>query len=119
MANEIALSSNIRLKNGLLVSQPPAVNRTFDQTTARAADFTADIGTSEETIAFGDVVPGFVRVTNLDDTNFVRLRFTTTDNAIRLRANGGFATFEMDASTSLRAIADTAACKIQVEAFNL
>jgi len=117
MADEITVVSGIKVLNGNLSYQQPNRTQTFTQTTARFASFTQDIGTSEENIDFGDVVPGWVRISNLDSTNFVRLRFSTGANAIRLVAGQGFFEGYIDGVTVI-AIADTAACKIQVEAAN-
>lgn len=119
MANEITLTSGVKLVNGLLIHDGRKTVKQFDQTTARGGSLTVDVATSEAAIDFGDIVPGFVRITNLDLTNFVRIRVTAATNAIRLRAGGGFAIFEVDPGVTVRAIADTAACKIQIEAFNL
>jgi hypothetical protein len=117
VANEITVTTDLKCKNGLLDFSAKQTTIRVDQATARAGSFTVDVGTSEENIAFGDITPGYVRFTNLDATNFVRLRFTTTANAIRLPPNGGMALIRVDGVTVI-AIADTAACKIQVEAVN-
>jgi hypothetical protein len=119
MADEITVTSQIATRKGLLNFPGQSQRTRFDQTGNGAGSFTVDVGTSEETISFGDVAPGFVRLTNLNATNFVRVRFTTTDDAIRLRPNGGVAMFQLDAGASVIVIADTAACLIQVEAITL
>jgi hypothetical protein len=119
MANEITISTRVASRKGLLNYTGQSQQSQFDQTGNGASSFTVNIGTSEETISFGDVSPGFVRITNLDDENFVRVRFATTANAIRLRPNGGVAIFELDTGISVFAIADTAACLIQIEAITL
>jgi len=120
MANEITIQTGMILSNGLLKVNPNQTNTKFNQTTARGGGpGVVDIGTTEETISFGDIVPGFVRCTNLDATNFVTLRFSSGVNGPVLRANSGIALFEMPSGGTLRAIADTASCRILVEAFNL
>lgn len=118
MANEITVSSQLSVSKGLLSQTGQSQRTRFDQTGNGAGSFTVEVGTSEENIAFGDVAPGYVRFTNLDATNFVRIRFSTTDNAIRLRPSGGVAIFQVDGVTVI-AIADTAACLVQVEAITL
>jgi hypothetical protein len=119
MANEITISTSMRLVNGLLTSIANSKQTQFNQTTARGGGpGVVDVGTSEENINFGDIVPGFVRFTNMDATNFVRLRFSTGVNAIRLVANGGTSLIYVDSGVTVIAIADTATCRVLVEAFN-
>lgn len=119
MANEITVTTGLALSNSLLVIPSTVKTVQFTQTTARGGNpGTVDVGTVEETISFGDCVPGFVEAVNLDATNFVRLRFATGANAIRLRANGGRCLFEIDSSVTLFAIADTATCKVRFTSVN-
>jgi hypothetical protein len=118
MPNEIQITSTLSVAKGSLEFAGRNYRIRQDQGTARAGSFTQDVGTSEESVTFGDVAPGYIRVFNLDATNFVRLRFTTTDNAIRIPA-GGLAMFYLDSGVSLIAIADTATCKIQVDCINV
>lgn len=120
MANEITITTGIRLVNGSLEVLSPAKSRQFDQTTARGGGpGVVDIGTTEESISFGDCVPGYVEAVNLDATNYVTLRFTSSNNAIRLRAGGGVALFELEPGVTLRAIANTATCRVKFTAINL
>lgn len=119
MADEIRISSTLSVVKGSL----DFTGRNYrqirqDQGTARAGSFTVDVPTTEVTIDFGDIAPGYVRVFNLDPTNFVRLRFATTVDAIRVPPEG-LALFHLDSGVSLIAIANTAACKIQVDALNV
>jgi hypothetical protein len=119
MADEITIITSMRVENGPLrvVAQSQSVKHT--QATPRAGGpGVVDIGTSEETISFGDIVPGYVRFTNLDTTNFVRLRFATGANAIRLLPVNGQALLYVDSGVTVFAIADTATCRVLVEAFN-
>lgn len=118
MANEISVTTGVSVTNGFLRQTSPTETRQFNQTTGRAGSICQDIGTVEESVSFGDVVPGYVRATNLDSTNFVRLRFAAGANAIRLPAGGGQAVFYLDASVTLYAIADTAACKVKFDSYN-
>jgi len=118
MANEISISSTISTQKGTLQFTGRNLRIRQDQTTGRAGTFTVDVPTSEVTIDFGDIAPGYVRILNLDADNFVRLRFATTVNAIRLPV-GGVALLYLDSAVNLIAIADTAACKIQVDAINV
>ena len=118
MANEIQITSTIQAAKGSLEFNGRPLRILADQGTARAGSFTVDVATSEASINFGDIAPGYVRLLNLDATNFVRLRFATTANAIRV-PKGGVALFYLDSGVTLYAIADTAACKIQVDAINV
>ena len=118
MANEITITTSGNLRNGALIQPMLSQAVQSDQATPRAGSFTVDIGTSEESIDFGDIAPGYVRMTNLDADNFVRVRFAAAANAIRLLADRGQALFYLDAGVTVFAIADTAACRVQVEAYN-
>jgi hypothetical protein len=119
MANEISVTVGASVTNGYLRQTTQTQTRQFTQTTARAGSVCQDVGTSEETVAFGDVVPGYVVATNLDTTNFVSLRFASGGgNAIRLPANGGQACFHLGTGITLYAIADTAACKVKFDSYN-
>jgi hypothetical protein len=119
MANEISVTIGASVTNGFLRQTSATQTRQFNQTTARAGSVCQDVGTSEETVAFGDVVPGYIVATNLDTTNFVSLRFASGGgNAIRLPANGGQACFHLGTGITLYAIADTAACKVKFDLYN-
>lgn len=119
MANEITITTGLQIQNANLIVPTPASTKRFNQTTARGGGpGTVDIGTTEETIDFGDIVPGWVEFRNLDATNFVDLGFATGAYGIRLPANGGSALFFVRPGTTIYAVADTAACSIQVSAAN-
>lgn len=118
MSEEITVTTTLKVKNGNLEQTGKSYATKFNQTTARAGSYTVDVGTSEETINFGDIVPGFVRLTNLDATNFVEVGFSTGVYGMRLSANNGVAMFERKSGATVYVKSDTAACKIQVEAIN-
>ena len=119
MANEISITIGASVTNGYLKQTTATQTRQFNQTTARAGSVCQDVGTSEEAVSFGDGVPGYIVATNLDTTNFVSLRFVTGGaNAIKLDPNGGQAAFQLGASVSLFAIANTAACKVKFDWYN-
>ena len=118
MANEITVTTELRLANGNLILNGEQSSKTFDQVTARGGSFTVDVGTSEETITLGDLAPGWMRLTNLDGTNFVEVGFSTGVYGIRLSKSKGVALFERKAATTIYIKADTATCKVQVEAIN-
>jgi len=118
MAEEITITVGAQVTNGLLKHYVGTTSRKVDQTTARAGAVFQDVGTSEETVSFGDGVPGYVVATNLDATNYVTLRFATGANAIHLLPNGGQAVFYLAPSTTLYAIANAAGCKVKFDWFN-
>lgn len=119
MANEITVTIGMRLANGNLSYTGPNVTKTFDQTTARGGGpGTVNVGTTEESVSFGDTTPGYVQLTNLDDTNFVDFGNATGDLDFTLEAGGGMALFKMKSGATLYLKADTAACNVQVIAFN-
>jgi len=119
MANEITITTNLRCVNGNLRITPSSVQTQFDQTTARGGGpGVVAIGTTEETISFGDISPGWVRLTNLDDTNYVQLGFATTDYGMRLLAEKGVALFYLESGATIYAKANTASCDVLVESFN-
>ena len=119
MPNEITVSTSLQLANGKLIVN--SINGGFqaDQATAKGGGpGTVDVGTSEQTIDFGDIAPGFVELRNLDDTNFVELGFSTGVYGIRLIADGGPALFYLNTGATLYAKADTAGCAVQITAVN-
>jgi hypothetical protein len=118
MANEITITTEIRSLNGLIKYNGEIDTRTFDQATARAGGFTVDVGTTEESISFGDIAPGFVRLTNSDATNFVEVGFSTGVYGATLLKSGGVMLFYRKSGTTVYVKADTATCKVQVEAIN-
>jgi hypothetical protein len=119
MSDEITVTTALRVKNGSLEQTGKTYQTKFTQTTGRAGSFTVDVGTTEESIAFGDIVPGFVRLTNLDPTNFVEVGFSTGVYGMRLSAVNGVCMFERKSGANVYVKSDTAACKIQVEAINV
>lgn len=118
MANEISVTTGLKVANGDLKVTVSTETKKFTQTTARGGGpGTVDIGTSEETISFGDIAPGFVQMKNLDATNYVDWGLTTGQLGLRLPAGGGTAQVYVG-SGSLILQADTAACKVQIIALN-
>lgn len=117
MANEIRVTAGIAVTNGSLKVNVPAETVQVDQTTARGGGpGTVDVGTSEETIGFGDIVPGYVFVKNLDDTNYVEVGFSTGVYGMRFEA-GEIAVFPMNGVT-IYAKANTANCSVQFISVN-
>ena len=119
MSNEITITTGLQLVNGNLSVSAATTTLQFDQTTARGGSpGTQDIGTSEETISFGDVIPGFVWMRNLDVTNFVTWGNVTGNLDQKLRP-GGTTLIEMVSGGVLIMKADTAGCKVQIVSVNI
>jgi hypothetical protein len=118
MANEITITNSISVLKGTLEFNARTIRTSQNQGVARAGSFTVDVPTTEVTIDFGDIDVGYVRIYNLDTDNFVLLRFATTVDAMKLPA-GGIAMFCLASGANVIAIANTAACKIQVDAINV
>lgn len=114
MANEITVAARLRVKNGTFELSFDSGNVRVNQTTATGGNpGVVAIGTSEETIDFGDVSPGLIWMRNLDDTNFVTWGNTTGNLAQKL-APDGVPTIIERASGSIIMQADTAACNVQI-----
>lgn len=76
---------------------------------------TQDIGTSAETIAFGDIsgAPAVVVIQNLDTTNFVEIGGDSGLTVFKLKILPGETYVFASPTTPLYAKADTAAVRIQ------
>ena len=120
MANEITAIAGLQLTNGSLVVQVPTVSVKLDQTTGRGGGpGTVDIGTGEETISFGDIVPGYVFMRNLDPTNYVTWGNVTANLDQKLSPGGVPHLVEMVSGGVLIMQAATATCKVQIIAVNI
>lgn len=118
MANEITMTVNFSLTNGNLsfAYQPGQLSVDQSASGGPTPGFLT-IGTSEETEAFSELSTlGYCIIRNLDTTNFIRVGFATGVYGMRLKA-GEIALFRLNPSTTLYMIADTAACKVLVHAF--
>jgi len=120
MANEITVTVGLKVVNGNLSINPPTKTKQFNQSTARGGGpGVVSVGTTEETISFGDISPGYVMMQNLDDTNFVDFGNATGDLDYTLEAGGGLALVKMKSGTTLYMKADTASCDVLIQAVNL
>lgn len=116
MADEIELSVDLTLVNGSVEHDYRPGVFEVDQATARFEDKVLDIGTTAETIAFGDIATkGYIYLENLDSTNYVTFGPDSTGQVTLGRLNAGeFALFRCDNGATLKATADTATCKVRV-----
>ena len=119
MADEISLVVDLSLENGNIEHDFRPDNLLVDQATARFKDDVLDIGTSEETISFGDIATkGYAVFQNLDSTNYIQIGPDSTGivNFIRLNA-GQIAVLPIDNGATVKAIANTATCKMRFIAY--
>jgi len=113
MADEITITTGVTVANGSLQVRGVTSSTKYDMATVIApAPGGVTVGTSEETISFGDVTPGWTEIVNLDDTNYVEFGFSTGVYGMVLPA-GGSMVFKMNGLT-LYAKADTASVNLQV-----
>jgi hypothetical protein len=117
MANEITVGAYFRVVNGSLRDEFSIGNQSVTQIASGGPTpgfFT--LGTSEETIAFGELsTKGWCVIQNLDTTNFIRWGFSTGVYGGKLLP-GEACVFRLN-TTSLFMIADTAACKVLVKGY--
>jgi hypothetical protein len=117
MADEIQVTTRLTVSNdGYKEERAPSRLKVTQAARGGAAGVQA-IGTTYEAIGIGDVTTeGYTYIRNLDDTNFVQVGVdggASLTPLIRLNA-GEFCVFRIDAAATLFALADTAACDIDV-----
>lgn len=117
MANEIKVTTGLACTNGTFILPSTARTVSFDQATSGGGGpGSVDVGTTEETIDFGDITPGWVEFINTDSTNYVQLGFSTGVYGIRLLAGGGKALYYAESGSTVYVKANTAACRVTVNA---
>lgn len=118
MANEIQLDTRMQVSNGSLkfTFAPGTVN--IDQSVdGGPTPGYQTIGTSEESEALSELATeGMCILVNLDDTNYVEWGFSTGVYGGRLKP-GEHAVLRLNTSTTLYLRANTAACRVQIMAF--
>jgi len=119
VANEITLSHSMQVSNGQYKHQYLPDQRSITQTNPGYIDMIVTIGTTEETLSFGDLgTVGIVTITNLDATNYVELGFSTGVYGDKLTAAKYVPhTYERNGSATFYLKANTAACKVHVIAY--
>ncbi len=114
MADEITIVAELGVINGNVDHEFRPDSISVDQANARYIDRIQDIGTSEETVSFGDLTAkGYCALINLDSTNYVSWGHTTGNLDCKLNA-GEVALFRMDNSGALIMQANTTTCKVRV-----
>lgn len=117
MADEISITTGVRVNDATTNFAFNAGTKTvsFDQSgEGGGGPGKVEIGTSEETISFGDNGPGWVFMENLDQTNYVEVGFSTGVYGIRLLAQNGTAQFYLNSGATIYARANTASCSVTV-----
>lgn len=121
MSGTIITQLAFSLVNGTFRDDANIQPITVTQTTVGGGNpGTVTIGTSEEDISFGDVVPGYVILENLDPTNYVEIGPKSGGAMILYQkiSAGCFAIIELGASVTMRAKANTAAVSLRVRGYN-
>lgn len=114
MANEIKITTGMQCLNGNLNITIPSQTISVNQTTAGGGNpATVSVGTSEETINFGDITARYVHMRNLDATNFVEIGFSTGVYGVKLLA-GETALFPLLTTATVYAKSDTASVSMQI-----
>lgn len=118
MANEIDIFLRQKVTNGNNNHSKVWGTVSEDQAATGASDFTQSIGTTEETISFGDISPGRVVLYNSDGTNYIQWGFATGVYGARLKPGGAPQTIYLDTtSQDIYVKANTASCKLLVTAY--
>ena len=120
MANEITQTLTLTALSGNF-SASASMTKSRDQTNKLKYDATINVGTSEEVIAFGDLVtPRFMQVTNLDPSNYVRLGPESAGAMVPLArlVPGDSTQIPLEPGVTLRAQANTAPVKIALLALD-
>lgn len=120
MADEIKITLRATVTNGDFKHDLiPSESISEDQTTKGGGSLWLDVGTSAETVSFGDGTPGYVYLKNHDPTNYVQFGSDNTGIQVlgRLKA-GQVALLPLDSGATLSLQANTAACKVQVRYAN-
>lgn len=118
MADEIKINLNVRASKSSINVVPEPINVSIDQTTAGGGGpGFVSVGTTEETISFGDTSPGIVLMQNLDTTNFIEWGFSAGVYGGKLTAGGEPTLLTLNSGT-IYVKADTAACNLKVVGIN-
>lgn len=118
MAQELTISLQLTYTKSPIAARSVVFSGTGDSATAAIMDNVQTIGTSEEALLLGDVVPGYCYFENLDSTNFVSIRNATGAASTVKIMPGKCAFFQISGSAPF-AIADTAAVKLRCVIFNV
>ncbi len=113
MANELSVTASAsETKNGATFSA--TYTKTITITGDTPVSVVQSIGTSDETLALGEIATlGWLIAKNLDATNYLQLGHTSGTYSIKLKA-GEFCSFRVGSGmTAIHALANTGACLLQ------
>lgn len=120
MANEITCNIVGTLVNGQVKDKMDTGPIQVNQTNARFIGNIQDVGTSAENITFGDLTsPGYVRLRNLDPTNYmIAGPDVSGSGSIYLPPLGLEQLIYIPTGVTWQAKANTATCKLSVKAWD-
>jgi len=117
MANELELTATLKYNKGG-VTEEVSVSSKLDVNGDLVTQTVQDIGTAVEVIDLASMTsPGVIIVENLDATNYVEMRRTTSDDhIIKIRPKSFAGPLELaDTTGAAPALqANTAACKVRI-----
>jgi hypothetical protein len=120
MANELTVTTVTAYAKGNAKVQSLTTTKSVTVTGNVLVESVQSIGTSEETLALGEVatnLAGYVWLYNTDATNYVEIGKATGDYTVKLKA-GEPAMFRLDAWPAIYAKANTAAVLLQYRLFS-
>lgn len=119
MADEITITHRLRQVNGNYTHEFNPGTIRVTQATPGYIDQIVSIGTTEESLSFGDLgTVGIVELVNMDGTNYVEVGFSTGVYGDKL-TGGKYIPhrYERNGSATFYLKANTAACKVHVIAY--
>lgn len=120
MADELSITTVTDYEKGNVKLQSLTTRKSVTVTGNIVLDAVQSIGTSEETLALGEVATalvGYAWFYNSDATNFVEIGNATTAYQIKLKA-GEMALLRLDGWAGIYAKANTAAVLLQYRLFS-
>jgi hypothetical protein len=119
MANEITITHRLQQLNGQFKHEHSPSTIRVTQTAPGYIDQIISVGTTEESISFGDLsTVGIVELVNMDATNYVEVGFSTGVYGDKLTAAKYIPhRYERNGSATFYVKANTAACKVRVIAY--
>jgi hypothetical protein len=118
MADEIRITASMSVDNGNLSFSQNYGSRSYDQANIGGpTPGMVEVGTVEEAQSFAELTtPGWTTMQNLDDTNFVEWGFSTGVYGGKLMPGETAGPLRLNVGTTLYLKADTAACKVVINA---
>ncbi|MGL4463008.1 MAG: hypothetical protein ACRC1K_12735 [Planctomycetia bacterium] len=117
MANELQVISQLTFQKGNFTTVSRGSTSVLNRNVAgtKYHQTVQSVGTTEEALSTGDVTAGgYVYLKNLDSTNFINVRAEAAGAAFSKLKAGDVAQFPTAAAATIRVIADTAACDLEI-----